>query len=428
MLMLAWPAHAQPPHDTPDAEDADPSAQPSPPAGDESSDELTPEELRALEEALEADLKEGADATQPPASDTTSTGFQSVVQSLNPDISFTTDVALGYFSSDTPLQTGAHDPRRTGFNLQQIELTASAAVDAYFRFNANIVFAQYGVEVEEAYATTLGLPWNLQVRAGQFLTRFGRINNTHPHAWEFLDQPLIIGRYFGGEGNRGLGVETSWLAPLPWYVELVGSVTDPAGEATARSFFGGNTLTVVSPLDFQFTGAVKQFFPFTDSLSLLWGLSAANGPNPSGHATRTDVYGTDFYLRFRPVPPGSPTVVTLTLEYLLRRTQIPDDLLQDHGGYASLFWKFAQRWGVAVRYEVGAPALNRSGATGADPLDPQWDRYRHRASANLTFWPTEFSRLRLQTGADWPRWLERPVYSLMLGFEVAVGAHGAHAF
>ena len=55
-------------------------------------------------------------------------------------------------------------------------------VDPYFRFDSNLVFSQFGVEIEEAYATTLDLPANLQVRAGQFLTRFGRINATHPHA------------------------------------------------------------------------------------------------------------------------------------------------------------------------------------------------------------------------------------------------------
>lgn len=154
-------------------------------------------------------------------------------------------------------------------------------MDPYFRFDANIVFELFEVEIEEVYATTLDLPALLQVRAGQFLTRFGRINSTHLHSWDFVDQPFAIGRIFGPEGNRGLGVELSWLAPLPWYVELVGSVTEASGEATAGSF-GSSDLGVDSPLDFQYTGAIKQFWPLRGDTSLAIGLSAATAPNATG--------------------------------------------------------------------------------------------------------------------------------------------------
>ena len=70
----------------------------------------------------------------------------------------------------------------------------------------------YGTE----YAAPL-LPHSLQARAGQFLTRFGRLNPTHPHTWDLVDQPFALGRVFGSEGNRGAGVELSWLTPLSWY-------------------------------------------------------------------------------------------------------------------------------------------------------------------------------------------------------------------
>lgn len=73
-----------------------------------------------------------------------------------------------------------------------------------------------GVEIEEVYATTTSLPANLQLRAGQFLTRFGRFNPTHPHTWDFVDQPLIIGNFFGPDGNRGVGAELSYLMSLPF--------------------------------------------------------------------------------------------------------------------------------------------------------------------------------------------------------------------
>jgi hypothetical protein len=348
--------------------------------------------------------------------------------SMNPDLTFITDVAAAAFSSDEPLQSGGHDPQKNGFNLQQLELSVAKAVDPYFRFDANVVLSQFGVEIEEAYATTVALPWNLQLRLGQFLTRFGRLNPTHPHAWDFVDQPLVIGRVFGGEGNRGLGLETSWLAPLPWYLELVGSLTDATGQATARSFFGAEDLGVSSPLDLQATLSAKQFFPLSDDLSLAWGLSGAFGPNPTGHHNRSDVYGTDIYLKYRPITYGSHTVVALQAEWLHRRRQVPGDVLADTGGYAYLFWRFVKRWGAALRYEAGSPATNQAGQIADDYLDPFWKAHRQRLSAAITFWPTEFSRLRLQGSSDRLGWNRQTTWALFLAAEFVVGAHGAHVF
>jgi len=377
------------------------------------------DDLTDIETALSADATTAAEAK--PAA-------PAPASSLLPDISFIVDVAAAWFSDHDDLQTGGHDPSENGFNLQQVEMAIGKAVDPYFRFDGNIVFGQFGVEVEEAYATTLALPYNLQVRAGQFLTRFGRLNSMHPHTWDFVDQPFAIGRIFGSEGNRGLGAEVSYLTPLPWFVELVGSVTEADGEGTARSFFAGSGLPVESPLDVQATLAVKQFFELSPDWSLLWGLSSATGPNGTGHDNRSDLWGSDLYVKYRPITTGSYTTVALQAEIFYRRRQIPDDVLSDVSAYAYLTWRFAQRWGTAARYEYGSAATTRAGRTGADDLDPEWTRGRHRVSANLTFWPSEFSRVRAQASIDAPRWLDAPIVAGFLAMELSVGAHGAHKF
>jgi hypothetical protein len=380
--------------------------------------------LTDIEKSLAADA--AAQKPSPPAAAPAPT--VAVASSMNPDLSFIADLALAGFSTDSPLQTGGHDPQKNGFTLQQLEMSFRKAVDPYFRFDGNIVFSQFGVEVEEAYATTVALPASLQLRAGQFLTRFGRLNPTHPHAWDFVDQPFALGRLFGGEGNRGLGLELSYLTPLPWYVELVGSLTDAAGEGTARSFYGGEDLGVRTPADLQATVAAKQFFALSDDLSLAWGLSGAFGPNPTGYRNRTDVYGSDLYLKYRPITTGSHTIVSLTAEWLYRRRQVPGDLLHDASGYATLFWRFAQRWAAAVRYEHGSPTWNQAGQVGADDLDPFWKGHRQRVSAAATFWPTEFSRLRLQASSDHLGWSGQTTWAVFAAAEFVVGAHGAHAF
>jgi hypothetical protein len=352
----------------------------------------------------------------------------SAIQSLNPDLSFIADVALAGFSSDEPLQTGAHDPQVNGFNLQQLELAVSKPVDPYFRFDANIVFSEYGVEIEEVYATTLALPARFQVRAGQFLTRFGRINPTHPHTWAFVDQPFAVGRIFGAEGNRGLGVEASWLSPLPWYAELVVSETALGGEATTRSWQDFAALGVEGPLDFQTTAALEQFFPLSHDLSFLWGLSWAVGPNGTGRENRSEVYGTDLYFKLRPITEASVWQLVLQSEWFYRRRQVPEDVVSDADAYTQLTWRFARRWSVGARHELGTPEVGTDGEVSEHALDPQWTSTRQRGALALTYWPTEFSRLRLQGGRDVADWIVEPAWSVFLAFEFNVGAHGAHAF
>ena len=375
-------------------------------------------ELAELQSALEAD-SQAQDAPAAP-----SPGARAgTAQSMNPNIALILDTAGAWFSEpdDAVAQAGAHDPRETGVNLQQLELHMDSLVDPFFRLDANIVFAQFGVEVEEVYATTLALPAGLQVRAGQFLTRFGRLNPSHPHAWRFADQPLVNGKFFGGEGSRGLGVEASWLTPLPWFVELVASAGQADGACCARSFWGADDLGVRGPDDLVATTAIKQFFDLGADLSLLWGLSGQFGPNASGHGNRTEIYGTDLYLRYRPTASADRAAVSWQTEAMLRSRQVPGDALQDWGVYSQLVWNIDKRWEVGARWEQVEGVQD-------DPLDPDWAKLRRRTTVQWTFYPSHFSRLRLQGSRDEPPWRRDPTYAVFLALEVLIGAHGAHTF
>lgn len=383
--------------------------------------EPTPEELRELEEALAADKAAVEKATPQASAPEPPPALSRAAAAVNMKLSFIADMALAVFSREANLQAGGHDPAQQGFNLQALELAASADVDPYFKFNANIVFGPEEVELEEVYATTLALPGSLELRAGQFLTRFGRINATHPHQWDFADQPLVIGKMLGPDGNRNLGVEVSWLSPLPWYLELVASMTQATGECCARSFYGEEDQGVRGPQDLQATLALKQFHALSDDWSLALGLSAALGPNASAEDAETYLFGGDLYLKYRPITRQSSTIVSLQAEVIARRRETPEGPLSDSGLYAQLFYRFAQRWGTAARYDLV------SGVPG-DPLDPDWSSARQRVSADLTFYPTEFSRLRLQGSADLPSYVPDPIFAAFLALEVGVGAHAAHPF
>jgi hypothetical protein len=237
----------------------------------------------------------------------------------------------------------------------------------------------------------------------------------------------VFGRIFGGEGSRGLGAELSMLLPLPWAVELVASATSAAGDGSARSFYGDKDLGVETPADLLYIGAIKQFFDLSDNWSLLWGLSSAFGPNSTRRGNRTEVYGTDLYVKYRPITRASYTMVTWQTEVMYRRRGVPGVLEQDASGYTQLGWRFARRWATGARYEYGSPTYDRHGNVVESSLDPEWTRARHRVALDLTHYPSEFSRLRLQGSRDMPGWAD-PVWAVFLAAELVVGAHGAHPF
>src|SRR5437763_9211596 len=150
--------------------------------------------------------------------------------------------ALAYSSARDlhNIEVGDHDPQQRGFNARNTELAFDGAVDPYFEGFANIVFKldndnETEVEVEEAFLQTTSLPFNLQLKAGQFFAAFGRLNPTHPHTWDFADAPIVHALLLGGDGLRGVGTQISWIVPVPWYSQLILGVQNGRG-GTGYSF------------------------------------------------------------------------------------------------------------------------------------------------------------------------------------------------
>ncbi len=340
---------------------------------------------------------------------------------MNPNISYILDFAAAYFTEQDSRQMGAHDPSDIGFNLQQLELHIDSRVDPYFEFQANIVMAQFGLEIEEVYARTLAMPYGLQMKIGQFLLPFGRFNPTHPHAWNFLNQPLFLGKFMGPESARGMGVETSWLAPLPWFVELSVGVTQSEGDCCARSFFNGTKEPIDGFEDFILFSRLAQFFDLGREWGLLLGASHIIGENKSGLGNRSQLIGGDLFLRYRKMDSPNRFAVQLQLEWAQRSRQVPGDVLHDDGGLAELVIQWSPAWAQGFRWEL-------VDGIGDDPLNPEWTSARQRLSTQVTWYPSHFSRLRLQLGRDDADWLPEDIWSVMLGLEVLVGAHGAHSY
>lgn len=165
-------------------------------------------------------------------------------------IDISTDVLLyagGSSERDASLSTlqgGAHDPKQRGFTLGQAEISLSGAVDPFFTGEAHLLTSvnpssgETTFEIEEAFLTSSALPYGLQLEAGHMLTEFGILNAQHPHAWDWIDQPVVHSRMFGGDGLRQTGLRASWIAPTPWFSEFHFGVQNATG-ATMASFLGG---------------------------------------------------------------------------------------------------------------------------------------------------------------------------------------------
>src|SRR5262245_20977836 len=345
----------------------------------------------------------------------------------------------------TAIETGDHDPLQRGFTLPNEEIFLDGAVDPYFKGLADLVFKldennNTDVELEEVYLTTTSLPWNLQTKAGQFFSEFGRINQQHPHAWDFVDQPLVIGRMFGPEGLRNPGTRLSWLVPTPFYSEIFLAVQNSQGETaysfrnSGTEFFGRPPLdrTVRNPGDLLYVPRLVASFDLTDSQTLVAGVSGAFGPNDSGSSTRTQIYGGDLYWKWKPSwQAGGFPFLAFQTEALGRRFEagpvggaapLPSQALYDWGIYSQLLYGFTQRWVAGVRADWVS-----SNASGLPPADRLAGRFRW--SPNLTFYPTEFSKIRLQYNYDHGKTIPNgDDSSVWMQVEFLLGSHAAHKF
>jgi len=345
------------------------------------------------------------------------------------------------------LQRGDHDPAVRGFTIPNMEISLGGAVDPFFRGFVDIVYkldseGETGVELEEAYLLTTSLRWNLQIKGGQFYTEFGRENQQHPHAWSYVDQPLVLNRMFGPDGLRGQGARLSWLVPTSWYTEAMVAVFNSVGE-TMYSFRTEESAEIHggAPVEREVEGAgdlvvvprVAASFEPTSTQIVLLGASAAFGPNNSGPATGTRVFGTDVYWKWKSAFAGQGfPFVSWQTEALYRAYDaaervaaddasavLPRETLTDHGIYSQLLW------GIRPRIVAGLRAEFVSGNTAAFASELRADRTR--IAPAFTWYPSEFSKLRFQYNFDDRQGIGQD-HSLWVQFEFILGAHAAHRF
>jgi hypothetical protein len=357
---------------------------------------------------------------------------------MNPAISLILDTEY-YHSSlsraelesrSTPGFIGPQEPPfDEGFNLREAEVGFFAPVDPYFNLYATLPVTEDGIELEEAYFLTTSLPAGLQVKGGKFKSGFGRFNALHPHAWDFVDAPVVYRLFFGGEGEGLIekGAQLTYLPNLPIYTIFGAEVLQ--GE--------NDTLFGPDGGPHAYTGFVKSSLDIGSNHSILFGGSVVGGKTrTSSFAPDTELeadtvlYGLEFTYKWKPSRWRS---LVLTSEYLYRHqkgdltdtnTSTIDSLKRNQDGFYVQALYQIDRWRIGARFDrmaIFKDELIRAG----EKIDYSSQPYRWTGA--IEFNPTEFSRIRLQYNYDQsdPNKLNQEIFLQLL---LAIGAHGAHAY
>lgn len=318
-------------------------------------------------------------------------------------------------------------PPRRGFSLGESELALSANVDPMFRGTliAAVSPDDNSVGVEEAFIETLALARGFTAKAGRFFSAVGYQNLLHPHAWDFVDAPLVMKAFLGGQLAED-GVQVRWLAPsaLYWDVgaELGRGRAFPAS-VPAGGKNGAGSLNLFTNLG----GDVGESLAWQAGLSHFRTDPRERAFGESGlvnsFSGSSRLWALSGVLKW--APRGNASVDNLKLQGELFRRREQGELTSDvsgaalrdffssrqSGGYAQAVWQFMAQWRTGYRYEH---------------LDS--GSYQPKKHSVMLDWsPSEFSRLRLQLARDYSR-IGEPDNQFFLQYIASLGAHGAHRF
>ncbi len=154
---------------------------------------------------------------------------------FNPAIGLVGETIFSYRSQGSKA-TGSDRPGGWDVNQRSVELNIAASVDpfakgyAVLNASADPITGESTLGVEEAAIQTTSLPNNLELKAGRFFGEFGRLAYIHDHELPFVNRPLVLDQYIGGE-SRTDGAQLNYLLPIEHYVSLTIGVGDGFGSA-----------------------------------------------------------------------------------------------------------------------------------------------------------------------------------------------------
>jgi len=324
---------------------------------------------------------------------------------FNPAIGLVGETIFSYRSKGSAA-TGSDRPGGFDVNQRSVELDLAASIDpfakAYAVINASAdpITGEATLGVEEAALVTTSLPWNLELKAGRFFAEFGRFAYFHDHELPFVNRPLVLDGYIGGE-SRTDGAQLNYLLPIPHYVSLTLGVGDQFGGDNPPNDVGNFRQFK----NLNFWGRTSTYFDLTPEVSFETGISGLWNPKTKSRgdpivqadgSTLTErergLAGADFTVSYKPLQSNQFQSLTWGTEVLFSNNRFdvaPTDSdvfqrsIESYGLYSYLTYKFHREWSAGFLFDWVESARNDKDRTfGYSPY--------------ITWSPSHWSQLRLQ--------------------------------
>ena len=349
---------------------------------------------------------------------------------MNPDVSVVLD---GFYKQNHT----ALSERDEGFGLGHTELSLSSPIDDLFEGQLTAVLESHDgeteLELEEAFLQTTGMPYNLSVRGGRFLSQVGYLNSRHLHEDDFVERPAayraLLGTHYFDDGLR-----LNALMPTPFYWQIGAEAFDgnrlsegeeDIGVYTVNTRFGGDLSRSQSwQLGLSFLKNRQIHGDHGEEHSAEHGGEHAH-EEEHGHGaeyTGENLYIADVVWKWAPGGNNRQQQLTLSGEYLYADELGEHATSSDYheGWYASAVYQFAPQWSVGTRY--GQVDLKEA---HGDHFD---DQRLKETDVMLAWSHSHFSTVRLQYTHQEAEGFEKADNSVMLQYVMSFGAHGAHGF
>ncbi len=329
---------------------------------------------------------------------------------FNPALGFVGETVTSYRSKGSD-KTGSDRPGGFDVWARSLELNASASVDPFAKAwvvanaSADSATGESTFNIEEAALQTTSLPGNLSLTAGRFFGEFGRLANIHDHELPFVNRPLALDNYIGGE-SRSDGAQLNWLVPVEHYISVTAGVGNNFGGDSPNPNNPGNYRPIGG---LNFWGRASTSFDLTDNWSAEAGVSGLWNPKtqdrggslvqPDG-STLTEIErrleGLDFKLSYVPLRDNQFKSFTWGTEilfsdnsFLFDPNGIPasgDEYRGDVnslGLYSYVNYKWSRQWSAGFLFDYLQSAQNHNDETLA-------------YSPFVTFALSHWNQLRLQ--------------------------------
>lgn len=315
---------------------------------------------------------------------------------------FHMDTAYGTASMDQEeLAAGHHDPsRRDGFTIQNLEFSLSGRLNDYNEFFVTYAgpFGEgdkYDGIWEEWFWKFKNLPGGFELRGGRVYNRFGIQNTYHPHGFDWVDQYLVNTRMLGDDSLTTIGVELTWIAPLPWTSQFDFAYgVAPGHEEHDHGGFTGRYNPDESHFaedETLFVANWTNIWNYNDFHQFRGGVTGAWGDNHSGY--RSSIYGAHVEYQWRENGfESGGRYFRVRSEAMFNRFRVEDEFgltnspatQQDFGAYLSLLYGLPQNLELGLRAEYVA-----------GNHDTEQDS-RFRASPGITWYANAARTLRLR--------------------------------